>query len=78
MPTRSNFCCMEKNKKLNLQQPTNHNYDTNIDDKKQVRDPGIMMSNTATFTVHIIKLKRPKTRWDGCWECFSRGSALPR
>ena len=27
--------------------------DSNIDDKEQVRDLGIMMSNTATFTLHI-------------------------
>ena len=28
--------------------------DSNIDDKEQVRDLGMMMSNTATFTLHII------------------------
>ena len=27
--------------------------DSNIDNKEQVRDIGIMMSNTATFTFHI-------------------------
>ena len=27
--------------------------DSNIDDKEQVRDLGIMMSNTATFALHI-------------------------
>ena len=27
--------------------------DSNIDDKEQVRDLGITMSNTATFTFHI-------------------------
>ena len=27
--------------------------DSNIDDKEQVRDLGIKMSNTATFTLHI-------------------------
>ena len=27
--------------------------DSNIDDKEQVRDLGTMMSNTATFTLHI-------------------------
>ena len=27
--------------------------DSNIDDKEQVRDLGIMMSNTATFTLLI-------------------------
>ena len=30
--------------------------DWNIVDKKQVQDLGIMMSNTATFTLNIIKL----------------------
>ena len=33
---------------------TNKSYDdSNIDDKEQVRDLGIMMSNTPTFTLHI-------------------------
>ena len=33
---------------------TNKSYDdSNIDDKEQVRDLGIMISNTATFTLHI-------------------------
>ena len=27
--------------------------ESNIDDKEQLRDLGIMMSNTATFTLHI-------------------------
>ena len=27
--------------------------DSNIDDKEQVRNLGIMMSKTATFTLHI-------------------------
>ena len=27
--------------------------DSNIDDKEQVRDRGIMMSNTATFSLYI-------------------------
>ena len=27
--------------------------DSNIDNKEQVRDLGIMMANTATFTLHI-------------------------
>ena len=41
--------------------------DSNIEDKEQVRDLGIMMSNTATFTVILeIQFKRPETRWDGC------------
>ena len=30
--------------------------DSNIDDKEQVRDSGIMMSNTATFTLHILEI----------------------
>ena len=30
--------------------------DSNIDDKEQVRDLGIIMSNTATFTLHIRNL----------------------
>ena len=37
--------------------------DSNIDDKEQVRDLGIMMSNTATFTLHIrnrVKKAREK------------------
>ena len=40
--------------------------DSNIDDKEQVRDLGIMMSNTATFTLHIrniVKKARDKMRW---------------
>ena len=40
--------------------------DSNIDDKEQVRDLGIMMSNTATFTLHIInivKKARDKMWW---------------
>ena len=37
--------------------------DSNIDDKEQVRDLGIMMSNTATFTLdirNIVKMARYK------------------
>ena len=30
--------------------------DSNIDDKEQVRDLGIMMSNTTTFTLHMINI----------------------
>ena len=40
--------------------------DSNIDDKEQVRDRGIMMSNTATFTLHIrniVKKARDKMGW---------------
>ena len=40
---------------------------SNIYDKEQVRDLGIMMTNTATLTLHIINIvKRPGTRWDEC------------
>ena len=47
---------------------TNKSYDdSNIDDKEQIRDLGIMISNTATFTLHIRNIvKWPDTRWDGC------------
>ena len=40
--------------------------DLNIDDKEQVRDLGIMMSNTDTFTLHIrniVKNAKDKTGW---------------
>ena len=40
--------------------------DSNIDEKEQVRDLGIMMSNTATFTLHIrntVKKARDKMGW---------------
>ena len=40
--------------------------DSNIDDKEQVRDRGIMMRNTATFTLHIrntVKKARNKMWW---------------
>ena len=40
--------------------------DSNIDDKEQVRDLGIMMSNTAIFTLHIrniVKKARDKMGW---------------
>ena len=43
---------------------TNRSYDdSNIDDNEQVRDLGIMMSNTAIFTLHIrntVKKSRDK------------------
>ena len=40
--------------------------DSNIDDKEQVRDLGIMMTNTCTFTlIFEIQLKESETRWDG-------------
>ena len=35
--------------------------DSNIDDKEQVRDLGIMMSNTATFILHIRNLVKKAT-----------------
>ena len=38
--------------------------DSNIDDKEQVRDLGIMMSNTATFTLHIRNIVK-KARDNG-------------
>ena len=40
--------------------------DSNIDDKEQARDLGIMMSNTASFTPHIkniVKKARDKMGW---------------
>ena len=40
--------------------------DSNIDDKEQVRYQGIMMSNTATITLHIrntVKKVREKMGW---------------
>ena len=42
------------------------NDDSNSDDKEQVKDLGIMMSNTATFILHIInivKKARDKMGW---------------
>ena len=41
---------------------TYKSYDnSNIDDKEQVRDLGIMMSNTATLTIHIRNIvKKPR------------------
>ena len=51
---------------------TNKSYDDwNIDDKEQVRDLCIMMSNTATFTLHIRNtVKRPDTRWEWVLRVF--------
>ena len=40
--------------------------DSNIDDKEDVKDLGIMMSNTSTFTLHIrniVKKDRDKMGW---------------
>ena len=55
MPTSLNFCY---EKELELKSATTYKSydDSNIDDKEQVRDLGIMMSNTATFTLHIRNL----------------------
>ena len=40
---------------------------SNVHGKEQVRDLEIMISDTATFTLHISNLvKKPDTRWDGC------------
>ena len=52
--------------------------DSNINDKEQVRDLGIMMSNTATFTIHIrniVKKARDKMGWMGV-ESVSVAEAL--
>ena len=41
--------------------------DSNIDDKEQVRGPGIMMSDTACFTLHIRNIvKKARDKWDRC------------
>ena len=41
--------------------------DSNIDNKEQVKDLGIVMSNTATFALNFRNIvKRPETRRDGC------------
>ena len=47
---------------------TNKSYDdSNVDDKEQIRDLIIMISNTATSTLPIRNIvKWPDTRWDGC------------
>ena len=43
------------------------NDDLNIDDKEQVRDLGIMMSNTATFTLHVRNIvQKARYKMDGC------------
>ena len=45
---------------------TYESYDLNIDSKEQVRDLGTMISNTATFTLHIrniVKKVRDKMGW---------------
>ena len=40
--------------------------DSNIDDKEQGRDLDIMMSNTATFTLHIRNIVKKARGWDRC------------
>ena len=41
--------------------------DSNIGDKEQIRDLAIMMSNAATFTLHIRNIvKKGRERWDVC------------
>ena len=66
MPTSSNFCDIKKNRKYKRQQSANHNSDySNIDPTEQVRDLGVMMSNTSTHTLHIRntgKISRDKMR----------------
>ena len=49
------FELMRYGKKQEIKSPTTYRSydDSNIHDKEQVRDLSIMMSNTATFTVHI-------------------------
>ena len=43
------------------------NNDSNIDGKEQVRDLGIMMSNTATFTLHIRNIVKKARDKIGCF-----------
>ena len=52
MPARSNYCDIERtgNKDFTTYKPYD---DSNIDSNEQVRDLGIMIGNTATFTFHI-------------------------
>ena len=38
------------------------NYDSNIHSKEQVRDLGIMMGNTPTFTNHIRKVVKARDK----------------
>ena len=51
--------------------------DSNIDDKEQVRDLGIMMSNTATFILHIRNIvKKARDKRHSIWVFQSRGCSL--
>ena len=57
---------MEKKQEIKSATPYKSYDDSNIDDKEQVGDLGIMMSNTATFTLHIrniVKKARDKMGW---------------
>ena len=49
------FELLQYGKEHEIKSATTHKSydDPNIDDKEHVRDLGIMMSNTATFTLHI-------------------------
>ena len=49
------FELLRYGKEQEIKSPTTYKSydDSNIDDKEQVRDLGIMMSNTTTFTLHI-------------------------
>ena len=56
---------MEKNKKKTATIYKSYD-DSNIDSIEQVRDLGIMMSKTATFTLHtrnIVKKAKDKMGW---------------
>ena len=51
--------------------------DSNIDNKEQVRDLGIMMSNTATFTLHVRNIdKKARDKMGWVLRVFSHGSAF--
>ena len=65
MPTSLNFYDMEKNRKSNLQQHTNHMMIQTSTTKKQVRYQGIMMSNTATLTLFIRNIVKKAWKQDG-------------
>ena len=58
------FQLLRYGKEQEIKSATTYIYDdSNIDDKEQVRDLGIIMSNTATFTLHIrniVKKARDK------------------
>ena len=56
----------EKEQEIKSATTYKSNDDSNIDDKEQVRDLGIMMSNTSTFTLYIrntVKKARDKMGW---------------